>query len=98
MGFRKKSDGVGTPEVEGVQRLPVGVTFRDSVTHVDARGTVTELFDPRWGWHEDRYFVLFGELEVVFYDSRPDSPTYGEVSSVVLSEYRRRLMNMPTHI
>ena len=42
-----------TPEGEGVQRLPEGVTFRDAVTHVDARGTVTELFDPRWGWHED---------------------------------------------
>ena len=48
--------------------------------------------------HEDRYFVLFGEMEVIFYDNRPDSPTYGEVSSVVLSEYRRRLMNIPTHI
>ena len=37
-----------TPEGESVQRLPEGVTFRDAVTHVDARGTVTELFDSRW--------------------------------------------------
>jgi dTDP-4-dehydrorhamnose 3,5-epimerase len=113
-----------TPEGESVQRLPEGVTFRDAVTHVDARGTVTELFNQRWDWHkdplvftyaftikpgmikgwgmhkehEDRYFLLFGELEVIFYDGRPDSPTHGEVSSVVLSEYRRRLMNIPTHI
>jgi dTDP-4-dehydrorhamnose 3,5-epimerase len=112
------------PEGESVQRLPEGVTFRDAVTHIDDRGTVTELFDQRWGWHkdplvftyaftirpgmikgwcmhkehEDRYFVLFGELEVIFYDGPPDSPTHGEVSSVVLSEYRRRLMTIPTHI
>src|SRR5215218_5883380 len=90
-----------TPEGEGVQRLPEGVTLCDAVTHVDARGTLTELFDPRWGMHEeheDRYFILLGEMEVIFYDNRPDSPTYGEASSVVLSEYRRRLMNIPTHI
>lgn len=37
-------------------------------------------------------------MEVIFYDGRPDSPTHGEVSSVVLSEYRRRLVNIPTHI
>src|SRR3954469_9961321 len=36
-----------------------------------------------WGMHkihEDRYFVLSGEMEVVFYDSRPNSPTTGSVS------------------
>jgi hypothetical protein len=33
--------------------LPEGVTFRDAVTHIDARGTVTELFDQRWNWHKD---------------------------------------------
>jgi len=33
--------------------LPEGVTFRDEVTHIDARGTVTELFDQRWNWHKD---------------------------------------------
>ena len=42
-----------TPEGESIQRLPEGVIFRDAVTHVDARGTVTELFDQRWDWHED---------------------------------------------
>src|SRR5688572_15109290 len=34
------------------------------------------------GWaihenHEDRYFILFGDMEVVLYDVRPDSPTKG---------------------
>jgi dTDP-4-dehydrorhamnose 3,5-epimerase len=54
-----------------------------------------------WGMHqkhEDRYFVLFGEMEVVLYDDRPDIPTCGLVSKVVLSEYRRQLMNIPAGI
>lgn len=39
----------GTP----VGRLPEGVVVRDLVTHVDERGTVCELYDPRWGAHPD---------------------------------------------
>lgn len=51
-----------------------------------------------WGMHkkhEDRYFVLCGEMEVVLYDPRPDSPTKGQVSKVILSEFNRRIMNVP---
>lgn len=54
-----------------------------------------------WGMHkmhEDRYFTLFGEMEVVLYDARPDSSTYGLVSKVVLSEYNRCLMNIPAGV
>lgn len=54
-----------------------------------------------WGMHkhhEDRYCILFGELLVVLYDDRPESPTRGLVSQVVLSEYRRRLLNIPAGI
>lgn len=54
-----------------------------------------------WALHretEDRYFLLFGTLEVVLYDERDDSPTRGLVATVVLSEYRRRLMNIPPGI
>jgi dTDP-4-dehydrorhamnose 3,5-epimerase len=113
-----------TSEGASIQKLPAGVTFHDVVTHVDERGSVCELFDPRWGWHqdpmvfaysftirpgmikgwgvhkehEDRYCILFGEMEVVLYDDRPDSPTFGLVSKVVLSEYRRRLMNIPVGV
>lgn len=55
------------------------------------------------GWgvhreHEDRYFILFGEMETIFYDDRPESPSRGLVARVVLSEYRRRLMNIPTGV
>ena len=113
-----------TPQGERVEKLPAGVTFHDVVTHGDERGSVVELFDPRWGWHpdplvfsysftvrpgmikgwgvhrhhEDRYFILFGEMEVVLYDDRPDSPTYGLVAKIVLTEYRRRLMNIPAGV
>jgi dTDP-4-dehydrorhamnose 3,5-epimerase len=54
-----------------------------------------------WGMHkqhEDRYFVLFGEMEVVMYDGRPDLPTSGTVSRVVLSHYNRGLMNIPAGV
>jgi dTDP-4-dehydrorhamnose 3,5-epimerase len=54
-----------------------------------------------WGLHkehEDRYVVLFGEMEVVLYDDRPGSSTRGLVATVVLSEYERRLMNIPAGI
>ena len=39
----------GTP----VAALPDGVVLRDLVTHPDERGTVTELYDPRWGVNDD---------------------------------------------
>ena len=54
-----------------------------------------------WGLHaehEDRYFILMGTMEVVLYDERPGSPTEGLVAKVVLSEHRRRLMNIPAGI
>ena len=110
-----------TPDGESIAPLPAGVVFKDVITQIDERGSVVEMFDPRWGWHadplvyaytftirpgfikgwgmhklhEDRYFILFGEMEVVLYDERPDSPTFGLVSRIILSEYRRRLMNIP---
>jgi dTDP-4-dehydrorhamnose 3,5-epimerase len=113
-----------TSQGESIEKLPVGVKFHEVKTHSDERGSVVELYDPRWGWHEeplvfsycftvrpgmikgwgihkkhdDRYFILFGEMEVVLYDDRPDSPTYGLVSKVVLSEYRRRLMCIPAGV
>ena len=107
-----------------VDRLPDGVVLRDAITHVDERGAVCEIFDPRWGWHpdplvfvymftirpgwakgwglhkqhEDRYFLLSGEVEVVMYDDRDGSPTRGLLAKIVLSESRRRLMNVPAGV
>lgn len=34
---------------ERLARLPEGMVVRDLVTHTDERGTVCELYDPRWG-------------------------------------------------
>lgn len=113
-----------TPEGQPLGRLADGVVVRPLPTHVDQRGTVTELFDPRWGWHEDplvfaytftirpnvvkgwnlhlkhedRYAVLRGELELVLYDVRPGSPTFGEVSKLVLSGERRVIVNVPVNV
>ena len=110
-----------TSDGERLEQLPEGVSFRDAITHVDDRGSVCELFDPRWGWsdvglvfayvftlrpgvvkgwgmhleHEDRYFILHGDLEVVMYDDRPASPTAGLVAKVYLTQHQRRLMNIP---
>lgn len=105
-------------------KLLDGLVFRDSVTHRDDRGSVTEMFDPRWNWHpdplvfsylftirpgvvkgwglhklhEDRYFVIRGEMEVVMYDPRPESSTCGAICRVVLSADRPRLMNVPKFV
>ena len=54
-----------------------------------------------WGLHkihEDRYFVVRGELELVMYDVRPDSPTYNKISKVYLSASRPRLFNVPRFV
>jgi dTDP-4-dehydrorhamnose 3,5-epimerase len=40
-----------TPEGKTISTLVDGVLFRDAPTHVDARGSVVEIYDLRWGWH-----------------------------------------------
>ena len=113
-----------TSEGKSLDGLIEGSVFREVTTHVDERGSVVELFDPRWQWHpdplvfaysftikpgfakgwnlhklhEDRYFLLQGEMELILYDVRPASMTYGKVSRVVLSEYRRGLINVPKFV
>ena len=52
------------------------------------------------GWHihrlhDDRIFVSRGELKVVLYDDRDDSPTRGLVNEIHRSELRRDLMVIP---
>jgi len=100
-----------------------GLSFYDSIRHDDDRGSVTEVYDTRWGWHpdplvfsyiftirpglvkgwglhklhEDRYFVISGELELVLYDPRPESSTYGQICKY-LSGSRPRLVNVPRNV
>ncbi len=54
-----------------------------------------------WGMHQahdDRYFIMSGEMKVVLYDGRPDSPTHGLISEVVLSEWSRQLLSIPAGV
>jgi dTDP-4-dehydrorhamnose 3,5-epimerase len=55
------------------------------------------------GWnlhreHEDRYAMIQGEMELVLYDPRDDSPTCAEVCRIVLSATQRCLVNVPKHV
>lgn len=55
------------------------------------------------GWnlhklHEDRYMILQGEMELVLYDPRPESSTYGQVNCIVLSDKDRRIVNVPINV
>ena len=42
-----------TPSGERTAKLPAGMVVRDLITHTDERGTVCELYDPRWNVHPD---------------------------------------------
>ncbi|MEM9012843.1 MAG: dTDP-4-dehydrorhamnose 3,5-epimerase family protein [Pseudomonadota bacterium] len=124
MEAAKKDAQMVTSDGTPVGRLADGVTVRPLVTHADERGTVCEMYDPRWNWHpdplvfcyhftmrpgvvkgwnlhakhEDRYCLIKGEMKLVFYDTRPGSPTFGEISEIVLSERNRQLVNVPINV
>ena len=42
--------------------------------------------------------VLNGEMELVLFDPRPESPTCGQVFKIVLSEHNRCLVNVPINV
>lgn len=42
-----------TSDGRRLEALPAGMVVRDLVTHSDDRGTVCELYDPRWGVNPD---------------------------------------------
>lgn len=55
------------------------------------------------GWgihmkHEDRYFVMFGEMELVLYDPRENSTTKGMVFKIYVTEFQRCLLNIPAGV
>lgn len=54
-----------------------------------------------WGLHEykdDRYTLISGEVVVLLYDARPDSPTSGLVQKVVLSDRAQRQVTIPKFV
>jgi len=48
-----------TPEGRSTKPLIDGVKLRYAVTHVHADGSITEIFDPRWGLHPDPMVYLY---------------------------------------
>ncbi len=55
------------------------------------------------GWalhkqHDDRYYLVSGEMMVVLYDVRPDSSTCGRLFTVTLTERDRKLINIPAFV
>ncbi|MEO0750785.1 MAG: dTDP-4-dehydrorhamnose 3,5-epimerase family protein [Pseudomonadota bacterium] len=55
------------------------------------------------GWalhkeHDDRYFILSGDMEVVMYDVRPEARTYGQLFRVTLSEKSRACLRIPAFV
>ena len=52
------------------------------------------------GWHahrlhDDRIFISQGQVKVVLYDSRKDSPTFGAINEIYRSDTGRDLMVIP---
>jgi dTDP-4-dehydrorhamnose 3,5-epimerase len=47
------------PSGRRLDRLPDGMVVRDLVTHTDERGTVCELYDPRWGVTPDEMVFAY---------------------------------------
>ena len=63
--------------------------------------TIRPGFVKGWGLHkthEDRYFILQGDMVLVLYDPRPDSSTYGHVCKIPMTELNRRLVNIPKFV
>jgi dTDP-4-dehydrorhamnose 3,5-epimerase len=60
--------------------------------------TVRPGYVKGWGLHkthEDRYFIISGEMELVLFDPRPGSSTYGQICKILMSEHNRCLVNIP---
>ena len=54
-----------------------------------------------WGLHEkkdDRYTLITGEIMVVLYDSRVDSPTHGLMQKIVMTAEGIRQILIPTGV
>lgn len=55
------------------------------------------------GWHvhhqhDDRIFISQGEVKVVLFDDRPDSPTYRMVNEIHRTDRHRSVMVIPAHV
>ena len=48
-----------TPDGERLDRFIDGVQVRPAVTHSDERGTLTEVYDPAWGFSEEPLVYVY---------------------------------------
>jgi dTDP-4-dehydrorhamnose 3,5-epimerase len=48
-----------TPAGERLDRLIEGVRVRRAVTHTDDRGTLCEMYEPRWGFSEEPLVYVY---------------------------------------
>ena len=55
----KRDASTVTPQGESKQPLIDGVLVRRAVTHVDDRGTLTEIYDPAWGLSDQPLVYLY---------------------------------------
>lgn len=54
-----------------------------------------------WAYHKrqiDRIFLQSGALRFVLYDMRPDSPSFGRINDLCLSERNRGLLVIPCYV
>jgi dTDP-4-dehydrorhamnose 3,5-epimerase len=56
----RRDQQMATPEGQAIRRLTEGVRIRSLPTHTDQRGTVCELYDLRWAWHEEPLVFAYG--------------------------------------
>ncbi len=64
LGHAQRDAALSTCDGLPLPAMPDGVHMRDLPTFPDDRGQVTELFDPRWGWHpEPMVFSYFFTLK-----------------------------------
>jgi dTDP-4-dehydrorhamnose 3,5-epimerase len=109
------------PNGERLEELIQGVEVRRARTHADERGTLCEIFDPRWGFTDeplvyayfvtlrpgkvrgwvvhleqsDRLFLHSGVLQIVVYDARTESDSFGRLNVFHFGEHDRALVSIP---
>lgn len=109
---------------ESIQKLIDGVNLRKLNTIADERGSICEVYDLRWGFHDeplvyvysvrirprqykgwvchkyqdDRLFFELGEIKMVLYDGREDSPTYRRLNEFMLGTNNRALISIPAGV
>ncbi len=59
MNSPRKDAQTVTPDGEPIAPMIEGVKLRYAITHPDERGSVTEVFDPRWGFTDAPLVYLY---------------------------------------